>query len=139
MDDVAPSDHLRADGTTDPPGVYRVVGVDERGVTLLRVGDEEGRRVHTGEVVRVAHADLAAFTPAAAPPRDRSSASALALAYWSLRAFTAELAARPLASAVGVALVVAGSVGPIPSLPAGGLIFGGGCLLAYVGGGRLRG
>ncbi len=138
MDDLTLSAHLRADGTVVPRGTYRVVGVDERGVTLLHVGDDEGRRVHTGEVVRVAREDLDGFAPAGAPGAERSLADAATLAYWSGRAFVGELAARPLAAGVALTLVVFGAVGPVSAPLAGSLIVGGSLLLAYVGGGRLR-
>lgn len=138
MDDLTLSDHLRADGTVVPRGTYRVVGVDERGVTLLRVGDSEGRRVHTGAVVRVARADLDGFAPATAPETERSLAGAATLAYWSGRAFAGELAARPLATTAVLALVVFGAVGPVSAPLAGSLILAGSLLLASVGGGRLR-
>jgi hypothetical protein len=51
--DPRPYDHLRAqDGGPAPSGVYRVVGVDEDRVTLLRVTDGSGRRRHTGQIRR---------------------------------------------------------------------------------------
>lgn len=137
--DTSVSDHLRTDGTNGPPGTYRVVGTDGRRVTLLRVGDGEGRRVHTGEVVRVTRDDLDGFVPVEAPTAERSPTDPVSIVYWSLRAFLAELAARPLASVVALGLVVAGSVGPVSSPLANGLLFGGAGLLWYVGSGRLRG
>jgi hypothetical protein len=139
VDDPALSDHRRTGGPTHPPGTYRVVGTDERRVTLLRVADEAGRRVHTGEVVRVARADLDAFAPAEAPPDDRSPAGVVALGYWSVRAFAGELAARPRVTVAALTLVVVGSVGPFSAPLAGSLVLAGSLLLAYVGGGRLRG
>jgi len=79
---VAVSDHLRptGDGPVDrnlPPGVYRVVGTPEDGVTLLRVADADGRRVHTGEVHTVTLSDLDDFEPAENPDENRSLASSV--------------------------------------------------------------
>lgn len=139
MDDFALSDHLRTDETSHRPGTYRVVGVGERRVTLLRVGDGAGRRVHAGEVVRVTRDDLDGFVPAEAPADGRSPVGVATLAYWSLRAFAAELAARPLVTAAALGLAVVGSVGPMSAPLAGSLILAGSLLLAYVGSGRLRG
>lgn len=87
MTDVG--DHYRpTDGAVDP-GVYRVVGTTD-GVALLRVGDADGRRVHTGEVHRVDTDTLdAAFEPASNPDAGFALASALRDAlqglYWSVR------------------------------------------------------
>lgn len=135
MAEPSVGDHLRATETRDGRGTYRVVGVDDRGVTLLRVGGPDGDRVHSGETVRVERDALAGFEPAA-PPAD-SGPRAAAAAYWSARAFAAELAARPLATGLGLALVAAGTAVSAPL--GGGLIFAGSLLLAYVGSGRLRG
>jgi hypothetical protein len=71
------------------PGVYRVVGATD-GVTLLRVGDADGRRVHTGEVRRVTASTLRTeFEPAADPDAGLSPAGTLRNAaqglYWSVR------------------------------------------------------
>jgi len=53
---VSAYDHLRATERADvPPGTYRVVGVDEDRVTLLRVTDADGHRATTGHVERVEH------------------------------------------------------------------------------------
>lgn len=52
--DVTTGDHYRAGPDADlQPGVYRVVGVGDGEVTLLRVTDADGRRAHTGEVASV--------------------------------------------------------------------------------------
>ncbi len=130
-------DHLRTTETHDSPGTYRVVGVDELQVTLLRVGDGDGRRTHTGETVRVERTALDAFDPA--EPPTGSGPGAATVAYWSARAFGAELAARPLPAGVGGVLVFAPLVVAVPS-PVGGVLTAvGGLLLALVGSGRLRG
>lgn len=52
-DSLNVSEHVRSAGSTIDAGVYRVVGVDDAGVRLLMVGDEEGGRLHTGIVVDV--------------------------------------------------------------------------------------
>lgn len=139
MDDPALSDHCQTDGSAHPPGTYRVVGINKRWVTPLRVADEAGRRVHMGEVVRVARADLDVFAPVEAPPDDRSPTGVVALGYWSVRAFAGELVARPRVTVAALALVVVGSVGPLSAPLAGSLVLAGSLLLAYVGGGQLRG
>jgi hypothetical protein len=151
---LALGDHLRptdadaaaALGLAD--GVYRVVGDRPGTVTLLRVGDAGGRRVVTGTVVTVERADLAGFEPAPAPERSRTPRAALGAAAttlsWSGRAFVAELAARPRATAACVALL---AVRPATdalgvATPAGVAVLAtllGGVGLAYVGSGRLRG
>ena len=65
-DDPAPYDHVRATGAAIPDGTYRVVGVTD-GVTLLRIADSSGNRVHDGRVFTVSRADYAAFPEAANP------------------------------------------------------------------------
>lgn len=114
------SDHLRLGDELDgdapvAPGVYRVVGTDESTVTLLAVGDVDGYRVHTGRVVTVDRDALAAFEPATNPDGNRSARaaawSALSDLAWQLRAFGRGLRARPLPSAVALALVAVGLFG----------------------------
>ena len=123
----AVSDHVRPADTTDAPvdpgatdapvepGVYRVVGASSESVTLLRVGAPDGRRVHTGDVVSVAHDDLGAFEPAENPDGNRPVTAALTDAVdgfvWGIRAFLDGLAARPLASLAAAVLLVAGHQG----------------------------
>jgi len=135
-------DHLRAVDADVPAGVYRVVGVAPESVTLVRVGDSDGRRVHTGEVVTV-DVPLAGFERADDPDRNRPVGavirSALSGLYWSVRAFGSSLLAHPLASALALTLLVAGSVveralpDPAPIV----LVVAGTLALAYVGGGHL--
>ncbi|MGQ3412079.1 hypothetical protein ACT4ML_07425 [Natrinema sp. LN54] len=115
-------------------------------MTLLRVGDADGRRVNTGELERVSEADLEAFESAANPDGNRpfgaAVASKLEMGYWSLRAFGQQLVTRPLPAAVAGLLVVVGVVGeqidtlPEPVLSA--LILVGALGLAVIGSGRLR-
>ena len=65
-------------GTADA-GVYRVVGSTEEMVTLLKVGDAEGRRVHSGEIESVPRATFdESFT--SAPDPDAASKLPRALA-----------------------------------------------------------
>ncbi|MEA5389205.1 hypothetical protein VB779_20780 [Haloarculaceae archaeon H-GB11] len=138
-------DHLRPTTDAYPDDIYRVVGTTESSVTLLRVGDEDGRRVHTGELVSVSHAALDGFKRAPNPDGNRSLAAFVAsvatTAYWSLRVFVRELAAHPLASAVVVAFVLFGTFGDrlvsLPDTASGVLVVLGSLGLAYVGSGRL--
>ncbi len=85
---VSVGDFLEADA--DAPlraGVYRVVGTPEGALVCLRVGDENGRREATGEVVRVAVADASALEPASEPRSAAVDALANVLQgpYWVLR------------------------------------------------------
>jgi hypothetical protein len=69
--DPTVGDHYRptddAAAATAQRGVYRVVGAGDR-VTLLLVADQNGRRRHTGETVRVDRDVLAEqFEPAEDP------------------------------------------------------------------------
>lgn len=84
-------EHYRPAGGDHAPGIYRVVGVTH-GVTLLRVGDAEGRRVHTGEIRRVDGETFETeFEAATDPDAGLSPAGALRDAtqavYWSVRRF----------------------------------------------------
>ncbi|OYR67264.1 hypothetical protein DJ78_16510 [Halorubrum ezzemoulense] len=81
--------HYRPTDGDHDPGVYRVVGATD-GATLLRVGDADGRRVHTGAVCRVTASALRTeFEPAADPDAGLSLTGALRDAaqglYWSVR------------------------------------------------------
>lgn len=128
-------DHLRPTTDNYAAGVYRVVGTDPERVTLLRVTDADDRRVHTGEVIRVDRTDLDGFTGADEPSDNRG----VTVVYWSLRAFLAQLAARPVVSLGALGVVLAGWVGEtvLPDAAAGAAILVGGLTLAYVGSGRL--
>ena len=150
--DAALGDHLRpTDAAVGRPGladgVYRVVGVRPETVTLLRVGDADGRRIVTGTVVTVERERLGGLGPAPAPERSRDPRAALAAAttlYWSGRAFAAELAVRPRATAACVApLAVRPASDALGvAIPEGVAVVAtllGGVGLAYVGSGRLRG
>lgn len=81
--------HYRPTEADHDPGVYRVVGATD-GVTLLRVGDADGRRIHTGELRRVDAAALeSGFEAARNPDAGLSPAGTLRDAaqgvYWSVR------------------------------------------------------
>lgn len=84
-------DHVEAPGDDHVPGVYRVVGVDEETVTLLRVTDADGNRRATGEVV-TAERPLSGFESASDPDAGihplRSLRNQLQGAVWELRALT---------------------------------------------------
>jgi len=136
--DIAVYDHLRSTDPDDDDAVYRVVGTDDRTVTLLRVADGDGRRANTGEVVTFSRDALTSFEPAENPDGNRSLgvrlASVLSGGYWSLRA------GGPLMTA-GLVLAVAGTLGNVgllalSPLVVNGLIFAGfGCIvLALVAG-----
>ncbi|WP_415379127.1 hypothetical protein [Halosimplex sp. TS25] len=114
--DISVYDHLRStdDGPVDR-GVYRVVGTDDERVTLLRVGDADGRRINTGDVLTVDRDALDAFEPADNPDGNRPAGETVSGFLgdfgWQLRAFAAGLRARPLASLAAIALVVVGHQG----------------------------
>lgn len=88
---MAVGDHYRpVDGDHDA-GVYRVVGTTG-GVTLLRVADGDGRRVHAGEIYRVDRTTIdTEFEPAADPDSGSSPVAIVRNAaqglYWSVRRF----------------------------------------------------
>jgi len=152
-DEPTVGDHLRpaADDEHDsagpdvPDGVYRVVGTPDDRVTLLRVGDADGRRVHSGTVVAVDHDAVAGFVPAENPDGNRSLGGTVASLgrsmYWSIRAFVGSLAARPVPAAAALAILLLGRFGePLLGLSdrlQGVLVVVGALALAYVGSGRL--
>lgn len=122
-----------------------MVGVDEETVTLLRVGDARGRRVNTGEIVRVTHEELDGFEVAENPDGDFSLVGALVSApettCWSVLSFAKEVRSHPLPSVGALALVLTGYLGdgmvPLPDAALSVLFFVGVLGLAYVGSGRL--
>jgi hypothetical protein len=142
---VSVSDHLAPTTADRPAGVYRVVGTAEETVTLLRVGDAEGRRVHTGEVVTVPRSNLSGFESAANPdgnvPATAAIASPVRMAGWSVRAFLGQVQSHPVPAGVALALVAAGWYGGrVPVVPDGVAVVVtllGSLGLAYVGSGRL--
>jgi len=145
MQSLSIRDHVRPTGGDYPAGIYRVVGTSDDAVTLLRVGDADGRRVNTGEIVTVLEEELEAFEPASNPDGNRplgaTVASSLGMIHWRLRAFGEQLAAHPIPTLVTAVLVVAGYVGDsisqVPNAVASVALFVGIVGLADVGGGRL--
>jgi hypothetical protein len=84
-------DHYRPTQGDYSGGVYRVVGVTDA-VTLLRVTDADGRRVHPGTLRSVQAATLESdFEPAENPDAGLSPGGAVRNAvqglYWSVRRF----------------------------------------------------
>ena len=144
---MAPSvyDHYRTTDDDYMDGVYRVVGIGDEEVTLLRVGKVDGRRINTGEVITVIQEELDGFEQAENPDGNRPIGEVLVsapeTAYWSVSAFLKELAARPVPTLVALGILLAGYFGegvlPIPDLAFGALVLVGGLCLAYVGSGRL--
>ncbi|WP_226041009.1 hypothetical protein [Natrinema sp. DC36] len=138
-------DHVRPTTGDYPDGIYRVVGTGDESTTLLRVGDADGRRTTTGEIVTVADDDLETFEPVENPdgnrPLSATVASTARMSYWSLRAFGQQLAAQPLPTAVALALVLVGFVGegvvPFPEIVLTVSVLVGSLGLAFIGGGRL--
>jgi hypothetical protein len=86
---TSPHDHYRPTTDDYERGVYRVVGTGEE-VTLLRVADGDGRRIHAGELE---HVDAAAVDDAFEPAEDPDAGvspvtmlrNALQGLYWTLR------------------------------------------------------
>ncbi|SNZ11993.1 hypothetical protein SAMN06269185_1454 [Natronoarchaeum philippinense] len=84
-------DHYRPTEDDADAGIYRVVGVPDD-VTLLRVADADGRRVHTGAIRHVQRATLDADFESASDPDAGLSPVAwlrnlLSGMYWSVRRF----------------------------------------------------
>lgn len=134
--------HLRPTNGTQPAGVYRVVGTRSETVTLLRVGDADGSRVVTGEVVTVERDALAGFERTDPPSGSAGGVTgSLTMVYWSLRAFAGSLAGSPVATLVGVGLIAAGLIGDrfvtLPGPADGVAILLGSLTLAAIGSGRL--
>lgn len=120
---------------THSPGVYRVVGHGDGSVTLLRVGDADGRRVHTGEILAVA--SLAGFESTTAPTGGEGVRGRLRDGVWELRAFAGQLRRHPVAAVLAAALLGVGFSDVVSGAVAGGLILVGAVTLAAVGSGRL--
>ena len=123
-DPISVFDHLRVIESELSAGTYRVVGTADDRVTLLRVADADGRRVHTGEVHRVPRTDLDGFEPAGNPDENRSLSAGVAgqldgLA-WQGRLIGRAVVARPVPGVTALVLVAIGLFGdpylPIPDL-----------------------
>lgn len=142
--DIHVYDHVRPTATDVPDGVYRVVGVGET-VTLLRVGDADGRRVTTGEIYSVDRDALADFEPAENPDDSRPVTATLVglprTIYWQLRTFAVTLASNPIPAAIAATILVIGSLDDpgiaLPEPISTAMVFAGALGLAYVGSGRL--
>ncbi|WP_254547154.1 hypothetical protein [Halomarina pelagica] len=138
-------DHYRPIDADYREGTYRVVGTTNEAVTLLRVGNAEGQRANTGEVITVSVDEFDRFEPAENPDGNRplgaTVASALEMSYWSLRVLIEQSISHPFPAMIAVAFVLIGSFGehliPVPEVVQGVLIVIGGLGLAYVGSGRL--
>ena len=138
---LAVGDHLAPTTDTHEPGVYRVVGHGDGTVTLLRVGDADGRRVHTGEIhTAPAGGDEFEQTTAPRPPSLATSLTEpVRDVIWERRAFLATLRRRPARTALAaLPLVIAVAVdGRLSGAVVGGLVIVGSLALAAVGSGRL--
>lgn len=64
---VAVYDHVHPADADYTGGVYRVVGIADDRVTLLRVTDADGTRTSTGHLERVPREDLVGFESASDP------------------------------------------------------------------------
>jgi hypothetical protein len=146
MDQVSVYDHFQVRSGDYPTGTYRVVGVREETVTLLKIGDEEGRREHTGDIITLGLDEVEALDRIEEPELDQRTSAAiksvLEMGYWSLRVFTRELAKHPIPTAIAAVLVLLGYFdgGILPSFSStvsGLLIMLGSLSLAYIGSGRL--
>lgn len=138
-------DHVSLSETEYPDGIYRVVGTSDESVTLLRVGEPDGRRVNTGEVVTVDTEEFASLESAENPdgnrPLGEAVVSIFTTSYWSIWAFARNLVASPLPALVAITLLFVGVVGPGtgfgPEVVFSVLTIVGGLALALVGAGRV--
>jgi hypothetical protein len=125
LDDPDVYDHVRPIDDALEPGVYRVVGTDADGVTLLQVAGPDGTRRHTGTVVTVDRDDLSAVEPAENPDGSLSVgawiAGQLTGFYWSLRVLAGTVRERPIPGTVALAAMAVGLFGdPLVPLPDAG-------------------
>ncbi|MFA9516868.1 hypothetical protein ACERIT_06580 [Halopenitus sp. H-Gu1] len=136
--------HYKATDVDIPAGVYRVVGRGEASVTLLRVGEPDERRVHTGELVTVDLETIDNLRPCENPDGNRPIGEAIKskfeAGYWSLRVFIQQLAANLLPTTIALLLILGGKFGDqlisLPDVVFGGFILVGSLGLAYIGSGR---
>lgn len=138
-------DHLATEHADYRSGVYRVVGVGDRQVTLLLVGDGDEKRIHTGAVISVPLSELDGFASVEPPTRRRSLRESIragrSVGYWSLRANARQLRARPTQTAL-VALLLGGGLvldvlNLVPDAVSTALVVVGSLLLVFVVTGRL--
>lgn len=111
----SPGDHYRANGEGSlPPGYYRVVGRDGERVTLLHVGDAEGRRRNTGRVESVDRSGLAALDAAGAPKSGSlAGARGVLEALWlSVRMVPGNLRDRPVQVLLAALILGGAAFGP---------------------------
>ena len=118
-------DHVRPTDDAREPGVYRVVGTDETGVTLLRVADDDGTRRHTGTVVTVGRDGRSGLEPAENPDGNGSVGTWITERfeglYWSLRVLAGTVRERPVPGAVALAAMAVGLFGdPLVPIPDAG-------------------
>lgn len=145
MPSVGAFTHVRIEHEGVPDGIYRVVGVAADRVTLLRVGDLDGRRVNTGRVVDLDAALVDTFPDAPNPDGNRPVSERLArlltTGYWSTRAFVRSLRSNPVYAGVAGAVLLIGlageSVVSLPEIVFDLLVLLGAVGLAAVGSGRL--
>lgn len=138
-------DHYRLADMEYEDGIYRVVGVDDSTVTLLRVGESDGRRTNTGEVItvdiKVIENSEVSENPDGNPRASGVLWSVPKTAYWSAIAFIKEASSHPIRASVGIAFLAVGYFGegtlPVPDMVLGILILIGGMSLAYVGSGKV--
>lgn len=137
--------HVQLTEKDCPDGIYRVVGTPKGVVTLLRVGDSDGQRMHTGELVKISEDEFDEIPTAENPDGNRPLRALIAshfeMIHWSVRVFCQQLATHPIPATVAVTLIGFGAQGdllvPIPDMIQGGLILVGSLGLAYIGSGRL--
>lgn len=134
MSNHSVGDHWRVTTAEIPAGTYRVVGTDAEGLTMLRVTDADGRRAHTGEIVRVERNQLDGFERASAPGGTRGGFEAV---YWSVRTFVGELTDRPVVTLLALGVVSVGLFADLSGTVGGVAVLVGSLALAAVGSGRL--
>jgi len=145
MDNPSVYDHCRPTTASYPEGIYRVVGAADREVTLVRVGDADGQRVHTGETLRVSADELDGFEAARNPEGNRPLGAKIRggveMTYWSIRAFFAQLRQHPVAGLIAGVLFAFGALGDrVISVPDTALTvatIAGAVVLIAIGSGRL--
>jgi hypothetical protein len=146
MDQVSVYDHFQVSSGDYPNGTYRVVGVGEETITLLKIGDEDDRRVHTGKIIIIRSDEVEELDQVEGPELSKRTSAAvksvLETGYWSSRVFARELAKHPTPTVIAAVFVLLGyfDVGILPSFSStvsGLLIIIGSLGLAYIGSGRL--
>ncbi|KTG11573.1 hypothetical protein AUR64_03490 [Haloprofundus marisrubri] len=137
--------HYQSTAGNRSDGTYRVVGISDESVTLLRITDADGKRVHTGQTVTVARDSLGDYEVVDNPDEtfsfEGTVSSAVEALYWTSRVFAAQLLTHRLLSSIAVALVLIGFLGdeavPLPDFASSILVLIGTLTLVYIGNGRL--